>query len=92
MFNQVQLEKKRGLVSGMVEQLGAGLMEALPDYGEHLGADGKALESHSTGEVDRKTGKRSDGDADWGHHSIRGMDAKRRPWEKVKAGSATVFT
>ena len=33
---------------------------------EQLGYDGKAVDSHSTGQVSRKTGKTSDPDANWG--------------------------
>jgi hypothetical protein len=42
------------------------LMEVLPDFGQHLGYDGKAIDSHSTGQVDGKSGHCSDPDADWG--------------------------
>ena len=38
----VRLEKKRGLVSAMVESLRASLFEEVPDFGRHLGYDGKA--------------------------------------------------
>ena len=47
----VRLEKERGLVSAMVESLRASLFEEVPDFGRHLGYDGKAIESHSTGRV-----------------------------------------
>ena len=85
MVNLVRLEEERGLVSAMVERLRASLMAALPDYGEHLGADGKGIRSHSTGRVGRKTGKASDEDADWGTHTTGGVDGKGRAWEKVKS-------
>jgi hypothetical protein len=32
------------------------LMEVLPDFGQHLGYDGKAIDSHSTGQVNSKSG------------------------------------
>ena len=47
----VRLEREHGLVSAMVESLRASLFEELPDFGRHLGYDGKAIESHSTGRV-----------------------------------------
>ena len=52
----VRLEKDRGLVSAMVESLRASLFEELPDFGRHLGYDGKAIESHSTGRVGEDKG------------------------------------
>ena len=33
------------------------LMAVLPDFGQHLGYDGKAIDSHSTGQVDSKSGQ-----------------------------------
>lgn len=73
------------LVRAMFERLREELMEALPDFGEHLGYDGKALESHSTGRVNRDTGTPSDRDADWGRHETHGVDANSgTPWTKVK--------
>ena len=38
----VLLEKERGLVSAMVESLRASLFAEVPDFGRHLGYDGKA--------------------------------------------------
>ena len=81
----VSLEEQRGLVSGMTDVLRTRLMEALPDFGRHLGYDGKALDSHSTGRANRKTGKTSDPDADWGCHETRGVDKTGRAWSKVKS-------
>ncbi len=47
--NIVKLEQQRGLVSKMIDTMRGELMELLPDFGENLGYDGKAIESHSTG-------------------------------------------
>ena len=81
-----QLEDKRGLVSAMTDDLRAKLMAALPDFGRHLGYDGKALDSHSTGQANRKTGKTSDPDADWGCHETQGVDSRTgKTWKKVKS-------
>ena len=81
-----RLEEKHGLVSGMLEVLRVRLMEVLPDFGRHLGYDGKAIDSHSTGQTSRKTGRTSDPDADWGKHETRGVDAKTgKAWVKVKS-------
>ena len=61
------------------------LMAVLPDLGQHPGYDGKAIDSHSTGQVDSKRGRCSDPDADWGHHETTGVNTKTgTPWKKVK--------
>ena len=65
-------ETKTECVTGMMDTLRGRLTDALPDFGTHLGNDGKAFESHSTGQVNRKTGKTSDADADWGKHETHG--------------------
>ena len=83
--NVVCVEEKHGLVSGMLEALRARLMEVLPDFGRHLGYDGKAIDSHSTGQASRKTGRTSDPDADWGKHETRGVDKTGKPWAKIKS-------
>ena len=84
--NVVGVEEERGRISGMMDTLRDRLMEVLPDFGRHLGYDGKAVESHSTGQTSRKTGRTSDADADWGQHETRGVDAKTgKPWVKVKS-------
>ena len=60
-------------------------MDELPGFGRHLGYDGKAVGSHSTGREDAKSGKTSDPDADWGKHETRGADRRTgRAWTKVK--------
>lgn len=57
--NAVSLEERRGLVSKMIEGMRGELMELLGDFGENPGYDGKAIESHSTGQRSRKTGETS---------------------------------
>ena len=60
-------------------------MEEADDFGEFLGYDGKAMESHSTGASNRVTGKTSDPDADWGKHETHGIHAQTgKPWKKIK--------
>ena len=82
----VQLEDKQGLVSAMIESLRASLFAEVPDFGRHLGYDGKAIESHSTGRVAEGKGKTSDPDADWGKHETSGVNAKTGAiWKKVKS-------
>ena len=82
----VRLEKERGLVSAMVEGMRASLFEELPDFGRHLGYDGKAIESRSTGRVAEDKGNTSDPDADWGKHETTGVNTKTgKIWKKVKS-------
>jgi len=84
--NVIELEETLGLVTGMIATLRRQLMEALPDFGCHLGYDGKAIESHSTGRINRAKGETSDPDADWGKHEINGVDARTgKQWRKVKS-------
>jgi hypothetical protein len=84
--NVIELEECLGLVSGMIVELRESLMEVLPDFGRHLGFDGKAIASHSTGQVDRTSGQRSDPEADWGRHETHGVDARTgKPWTKIKS-------
>ena len=79
------LEAQQGLISEMMLTLREKLMAELPDFGQHLGYDGKAVQSHSTGRVSRETARTSDPDADWGKHETRGIDAKTgKPWTHVK--------
>ena len=78
-------EAETGCVTGMMDALRGRLEEALPDFGTHLGYDGKAIESHSTGRASRKTGGTSDPDADWGKHETQGVDKAGKSWKKVKS-------
>ena len=55
----------------------------LPDFGQHLSFDGKAVPSYSTGKESKQTGKTSDPDADYGRKSYRGVSKHGKPWEKV---------
>ena len=80
------MEEERGLIGTMMRQLREQLMEEVEDFGEHLGYDGKALESHSTGRKSRKTGKASDAEADWGKHETGGKDRRTgKLWSRVKS-------
>jgi hypothetical protein len=84
--NVIELEETLGMVTGMLVTLREQLMAALPDFGRHLGYDGKAIASHSTGRASRTTGTTSDPDADWGKHETGGIDARTgKAWSKVKS-------
>ena len=66
-------------VEGIFSSLTQMMSEALPDYGEHLAVDGKAISSHGR---DRRPGRDPDGrrdiDADVGVKSYMGHDGIRR--------------
>ena len=82
--NVIKLEEDQGLITDMIRQLREALMKELPDFGHHLGYDGKAINSYSTGHRSRKTGKTSDIDADWGKHETKGIDKKTgKLWKKI---------
>ena len=84
--NVIELEEKHGMITDMIRQLREALMEALPDFGRHLGYDGKSINSYSTGHKNRDTGETSDIDADWGKHETKGIDSKTgKPWTKIKS-------
>ena len=85
LLNVIELEEQQGLIQAMGVRLREQLMELLPDFGRHLGFDGKAIPSHSTGQVNRKTQQTSDPDADWGKHETQGIDTNGKPWSKIKS-------
>ncbi len=83
-----QLESQSGVVKAEFFRQREELSEHLPDYGKEIGYDGKAIESHSTGQKlqhkrDPKSGEQltSDPDASWGCHKQYGTDANGK--EKV---------
>ena len=84
--NLIALEEEQGLVGEMIKSLRKQLMAELPDFGQHLGYDGKAIDSHSTGQVNQQTGQTSDPDGDWGKHETKGINAKTgQEWNKVES-------
>ncbi len=80
----LRVEEEEGLLSQMLVDLRHRLMDLIPDFGVHLGCDGKAIASQSTGVVNATTGTTSDRDADWGKHETRGVSADGKAWTKVK--------
>ena len=78
------MEQEQGLIAAMIPTLRKELMAVLPDFGQHLGYDGKAIDSHATGNKNKKTGKTSDPDADWGKHETKGVSKDGKPWQKIK--------
>lgn len=79
----------KGMFDSLVEQIG----EVLPDYGQHVAIDGKALASfargrskaeESAGGAQQKPDGRRDIDAEWGVHAHSGVKEDGSVWEKVK--------
>lgn len=84
--NVIELEETLGMITDLQKDLREQLMEVLPDFGEHQGYDGKAIESHSTGQVNKESGETSDPDADWGKHETCGFNsATGKQWNKIKS-------
>jgi hypothetical protein len=83
--NVIALEDEQKMISEMVRRLRESLIAELPDFGKHLGYDGKSINSYSTGQQNRKTGQTSDPDANWGKHETKGVDKDGNPWKKVKS-------
>ena len=84
--NVIDLEDNHSMITDMIRQLREALMEALPDFGRHLGYDGKAINSYSAGHKNKDTGETSDIDAGWGKHETKGVNGKTgKPWTKIKS-------
>ena len=75
--------RQRSLIDAMFAELVRTLTMLLPDLGQELAFDGKAVPSFSTGRKDRESGKTSDPDAVWGTKSYRGVDGNGKAWEKL---------
>jgi len=57
----------------------------LPDFGKHLGYDGKAIESYSMDQVNKTIEKTSDSGAGWDKHETAGVDCRTgKIWKKIK--------
>ena len=76
------------LVDQMFNDLVAELQELLPDFGNILAIDGKAIESHANprGEsADNKPDGRRDLDATWGVKTYKGKRDDGTAWSKTKS-------
>lgn len=58
--------------------------EQLPHFGEHLGIDGKAIQSYAKKNASNSNDKRGDNDAKWGKHVYKGKDKNGKVYEKKK--------
>jgi hypothetical protein len=74
-------------VEAMVHPVIDDLQQVLPDFGERLAIDSKAIESFAQRRSDDATPDgRRETDADGGKKTYRGGDAQGKAWEKVTAG------
>ena len=71
------------LIEAMFKELVDRLRQLVPELGRHLGFDGKAIPTFSTGRKNRETGETTDPEADWGMKKYRGEEANGKPWEKL---------
>ena len=84
----IEVNHKTGCLDEVYAVLVEQLKTWLPDYGQRIGYDGKAVESHSTGRqlkhkrIDKQTGRHptSDPSASWGVHSqyVSAKDGKEK--------------
>jgi hypothetical protein len=58
--------------------------ETVPDFGENLAMDGKAVQSYAGKTGKKQNDNRCENDDDWGKHVYSGIDSEGRPWEKIK--------
>lgn len=73
-------------IKEIFEALVKELIELLPDLGENLGIDGKAISTHANPHKESKPDDgRRDNDADYGVKTYRGKSEDGTKWEKVKA-------
>jgi len=75
-------------LEAMFRRAVAGLQQELPDFGELLAVDGKAVRSHARGrKLDGKRPRRPDGrrdtDADWGVKTYHGRREDGTPWRRL---------
>jgi transposase len=78
----LDLEKE---VTEIFERLVKELIELLPDFGENLSIDGKAISTHAKAHKKSEPDDgRRDNDADYGVKTYRGQNEDGTKWEKVK--------
>lgn len=73
---QIEIDR---IFNNLIEEL----KKLLPDIGEHLAIDSKAINSYAVGKKNPKDS--SDSEADWGKKTYRGEREDGTLWEKVKS-------
>ncbi len=73
-------------INEIFEALVKEMIKLLPDYGQNLGIDGKAISTHAKSHKESKPADgRRDNDADYGVKTYRGKKEDGTAWEKVTA-------
>jgi hypothetical protein len=73
-------------INKMLNELVKNLTDILPDFGEMLAIDGKAIQSHANGKnnnEDKNSDGRRDMDADWGKKEYSSENKEGTAWQKV---------
>jgi hypothetical protein len=71
-------------VNQIFQKLVRQVYKTVPDFGENLAMDGKAIQSYAGKTGKKRDDNRCESDADWGKHVYSGIDNEGRPWEKIK--------
>ncbi len=82
-FLKKLMEEYRHFVNEIFDELVEMLTELLPDFGESLAIDGKAIQSFANRKSDKKPDGRRDVDGDWGKKVYKGTHENGTPWEKA---------
>ena len=77
------LIRHQSLIEGMFNALVYELMELLPDFGENLAIDGKAIASFAKGKSDGEPDGRRDTDGNWSMKVYEGVNKDGSLWKRV---------
>ena len=77
------MDRYHSFVAAIFDDLIERLTELLPDFGQTLAIDGKAIQSYANRKSERKSDGRRDIDGDWSKKVYRGIRKDGTPWEKV---------
>lgn len=76
-----QIIAHKDAIQTMFDTLVDQVTELLPDFGQHLAVDGKALQTYAQGRKDPS--QSSDPEADWGAKTYEGVREDGTAWKKV---------
>ncbi len=82
-FLKKLMEEYSRVVGEMFDKLVEMLTELLPDFGESLAIDGKAIQSFAKRRSSKNPDRRRDVDGDWAKKVYKGIREDGTPWEKV---------
>lgn len=78
-----KLIKEEKEINQIFDNLVSEIKRLIPEFGEHLGIDGKELKSYAVGK--KELSESSDPEADWGVKKYEGKNKDGSTWEKVKS-------